>query len=501
MSASLEEQIDDLRLEAEAVLLEMSLMLWRSHEYGDPVDIRSVLRGHERLTSADSVRLVRRAIGTCENARDLRALEYLLSLVAGLFVGDRTARLYDRLENGEMKARVRLDGRSVPFRALSGLIANEPDPGQRRQIHALALDVTRKLNPQRAELWRLEHALPREVGYGYTSLSEMHRHVRLRDVAVLARQALDRTEKLYLRLLDEQSRALLGFGADRLRRSDVPRLMRNTSVEDYFPARRLVPTAERTVRGMGFDVRRMDNLRIFAEDRPNKAPRACCCPLKVPGDVRLTVRPIGGGGDYETLLHELGHGLHFAMTRTDRFEFQHLGGGAVTETYAFLLEHLIENRSWLRSFTRMPEREVVSYLRFRAFAKLYRMRRYAAKILYEIHFHKGGKKPRDAYRRLLSRAYGFDLTRHDAVSYLADIDPTFYAADYFRAWMLEAMLVEQLERRFGTAWFERKGAGRLLARLWATGNEMTADDLLARLGKRRLSLTPWMGRVRLLLRA
>ena len=506
MDATLMEQIADLRLEAEALLLELSVMAWRGHEYGEPVNFRSVLRGHERLSSPATIRLVRRAAARCDDPVERRALEYFLSFLVDLYVGQQTAGHRDCLLNAEMRARVRLDARSVPYRALSAIIANEPDRLRRRRIHSLAMGVVQRFNPQYTRLWRLEHALPREIGLSYARLSETHRHVRLRDMATLAHQVLDRTEKIYGWLLDEQSRALLGYGADRLRRPDMLRLMKNVAVERHFPAERLVATAERSARGLGFDLRRrMGNLRIFANDRPNKAPRAMCCPLKVPGDVRISVRPVGGVKDYDTLLHELGHGLHFAMTRTDRFEFQHLGGGAVTETYAFLFEHLVENRHWLAAppygppHGGLPGRAITPFLRFRAFAKLYAMRRYAAKILYEVHFHSGRKRPREAYRRLLSRAYGFSLTREDAMTYLSDIDPTFYAADYFRAWLLEAIMAERLEQRFGPRWFERKAAGKFLACLWASGSQMTGDELLARVGARRFTITPWLNRVRALL--
>jgi hypothetical protein len=499
MRDSLRNEIADLRLEAEAVLLEMSIVAWRGHEYGEPVDFRSVLRGHKRLTSAETVWLVKRAIAACDDPTERRALEYLLMFVVSLFVEGRTASLHDRILNATARARVRLDGRSVPYRSLSALIANEPNRARRRRIHSLSIGVVRSLNPQYAQLLRLEHAVPREIGYSYLRMSETHRHVRLRDVAALARQVLDRTEIPYRRLLDEQCRTQLGYGADRLRRSDMPRLLKNVAVERYFPAERLVATGERTARSLGFDLRRMGNLRIFAEERPKKAPRAICCPLKVPADVRLSVRPMGGINDYKTLFHEMGHGLHFALTTVKQFEFQHLGGGALTETYAFLLGHLMENRKWLAAYGRLPECEIAPLLRFSAFSRIYLMRRYGAKILYEIHLHAGRKNPRDAYRRLLSRAYGIPLTDEDVTAYLSDVDPTFYAADYFRAWLLEALLAEHLEERFGPRWFECKSAGRFLAQLWASGNQMTADDLLARLGARRYDVSPWLRRVRALL--
>lgn len=499
MAIDLMDRVADMRLEAEALLLEMTVMYWRSHEYGEPVNFKQVMKGHERLASADTVRMLKRAVGRCGDPEEKRALGYFLNFAIGLFIEEKTAAESDRLTNAIMRAKVRLAGKSVPYRALASILSNEPGRARRRTIHSLAMGVVRRLNPQYANLWKIQQRLPRELGYSYVRMSEAERQVNLRKTAGLARDVLKKTKSLYTRLLDEQSRAILGYGADGVRRADIAHLLKNASVDKYFPAKELVATAKRTASGLGFDLDRMPNLRIFDADRPNKAPRAMCCSPKTPGDVRISVRPIGGASDYETLLHELGHGLHFAMSRTDRFEYQQLGGAVVTETYAFLLEHLMDSREWLAGHSAMLDEEVRAFLRYRAFLKLYWMRRYAAKILYEIHFHSGRKKPREAYRRLLSDAYCFPLSQEDSAAYLSDIDSTFYSADYFRAWMLEAALAETLETRHGPKWFTRKGAGKFLAGLWESGNRMMGADMLAVLGKRDYSVATWLRRVRVLL--
>ena len=62
------------------------------------------------------------------------------------------------------------------------------------------------------------------------------------------------------------------------------------------------------------------------------------------------IAPTGGRDDYGALFHEGGHAEHYANTDPGlAFEFRHLGDNSVTESFAFLLEHLIEDRDWLRS--------------------------------------------------------------------------------------------------------------------------------------------------------
>ena len=52
---------------------------------------------------------------------------------------------------------------------------------------------------------------------------------------------------------------------------------------------------------------------------------------------------VGGREDYAALFHEGGHAEHYANVDAELpFEFRHLGDNSVTESYAFLLEHLTE---------------------------------------------------------------------------------------------------------------------------------------------------------------
>jgi len=75
-----------------------------------------------------------------------------------------------------------------------------------------------------------------------------------------------------------------------------------------------------------------------------------------------------------------------------------------------------------------------------------------------------------------------------SADFLADVDPGFYAQSYLRSWAFEAQLSLFLRDEFGTAWFARREAGSLLRELWAEGQRLTADELLAELDGSRLEL-------------
>ena len=114
------------------------------------------------------------------------------------------------------------------------------------------------------------------------------------------------------------------------------------------PAYRLIESFAETMAGLGTDVSAQPGVTFDIGSRPNKAPRAFCAPVRVPGEVYLVVAPVGGWDDYVTLFHEGGHTEHSAHVDAGLpFEFRCLGDNSVTETYAFVIQHLVEDPEWL----------------------------------------------------------------------------------------------------------------------------------------------------------
>ena len=162
--------------------------------------------------------------------------------------------------------------------------------------------------------------------------------------------------------------------------------------------------------------------------------------MRVPDRVVLVILPQGGPEDYQALFHEAGHTEHFAHTSRDLpAEHRLLGDNGVTEGYAFLLEHLVSDRRWLGS--RLDFGPIEEYVRFSALTKLFFVRRYAAKLAYEIELHTGAALDTlpGRYSALLSQAVGVPYPTSD---YLEDVDGGFYCTSYLRAWAFETQLRE-----------------------------------------------------------
>lgn len=485
--------IDDMRLEAEALILEQGLRSWENRVYGDPVDIAQTYEGHGRLFSPEAVAAVTRAIGAAAEPRERKGLRYLRRHLLSEYIGKAVAPLDDRIRNTESGAETDVDGAKVPYPQLAVLLATEPDYAKRQRISDAALPVLKTIETDQVDKEKKSRALACALGFeSYSALSEELRSFSLDALARDCEAILEKTEPAYTAFLGEVTRDFMGLPPEKFRRCDVARLFQLDRYGKYFPAAELMPAVSSTLEGMGIDLKGQRNILIHDAPLPKKNPRAACFALKVPADVRLTVKPTGGVPDYETLLHEMGHAQHFANTRTDRFEFAQLGDNTVTEAYAFLFEELMDDPGWVKEHTSLPPAELEAYLKFRRFSRIYFARRYAAKILYERELHSGTPDPKAIYRKMLSRAYGFPLDGNDAARYLSDVDDYYYAADYLRAWFLKAQLEAALRSKFGERWFSDPGAGALLKSLWAYGQELNGGELARHLGYAGLSPEPFI---------
>ena len=145
------------------------------------------------------------------------------------------------------------------------------------------------------------------------------------------------------------------------------------------------------------------------------------------------------------------------------------------------------NPAWLRA--RLGIEDATAIAEQARAAKLIYLRRYAAKLGYELELH--DEPPaldplREVYARRLSGALHVDWP---GGSWLSDVDAFFYAACYIRAWALETHVRRVLGERFGEQWFDEREAGDFLKGLWKDGQRLSADELLGELTGEQLDFS------------
>jgi len=451
----------------------------------DEYEIERIYDRHRELFTRASLDALREhAARAPDGSEEHRRHGMLVDFAVEGYIGEATKDLEAELARREASLTLELgDGTRLGFREAATALANEPDADRRAQIEAARLELLeRELRGLYGELIERQHACARELGWN--SYREMCSDCKALDLDALHAQTQSfsvRTRRLYPATVEPELERSLGFGLANLRRSDLPRFFRAQEQDTAFPVEQLLASFEETMSGLGIDVRNQEGVVLDLEPRPKKSPRAFCAPVQTPGEVYLMLTPVGGREDFSVFFHEAGHTEHAAhVDPALPFEFRYLGDNAVTEAYAFLLQHLTENAEWLRRRLGIGDSEqLIAYARAQ---RLMYLRRYCAKLAYELELH--GPQARaapalaDRYGELLGEAVQIEWPKQ---TFLEDVDPGFYCACYLRAWTLETHLRAHLRERFGPAWFEEPEAGTVLRNLWREGQRLTPEELLAEL--------------------
>jgi hypothetical protein len=444
------------------------------------LEIEPIYDGYADLFARADVERLKELARGATGDDDKRRLRYLLQFAFDGLLGLETRSESAELAGLEASLEVDPGDGAVPYRAVPIEQANEPNPDRRAALEEARNTVLmERLNPLHRAALERSHELCR--AFGWPSYAAAYAELRGIDLEALARQTgsfLEATEDAYAAIVDPQLRRTGMPPLGELRRSDLPRFFRAADLDPEFPAHLLVASFADTLAGLGIDLGRQTNVHLDAESRRTKSSRAFCSTPRVPDEIYLVIAPAGGRDDYGALFHEGGHVEHYANSDPGlAFEFRHLGDNSVTESFAFLVEHLIEDHDWLRHQLGVedPERAAAHT---RAF-KLVLVRRYAAKLAYELELH--GASPPLAempgrYAELLTGALRVTWPR---ASWLADVDGGFYAACYLRAWTLETRWRAALRERFGPSWFASSEAGVWLRSLWSHGQRLDAAELLS----------------------
>jgi Peptidase family M3 len=438
------------------------------------------------------------------------ALELSLEEFAG-HSGDRSARMIlewqvethaarlvapseEREIAWEATAMVKLpDGSVVPYQRAGIEIANSTDRAERQVLDAARADLVEKeLVPIRRDRLLQEKEFVESLSIpgvrGYIPTFEALSGIDLTALAAECRAFLRETDDMWADWLPSAVKRSLKVPVGELTRADALALFRAREFDRFFPADEMEPAVRRQVREMGIDPDASGRVIFDVGEREGKRARAFCAPVRVPEEVYLVLRPHGGQTDWSTLLHELGHALHFAYTRAEYpFEFRWVGDNSVTESYAMLFDHLMQTPGWLTRYSGLGRSDIGQYLRTAALEELHYLRRYCAKLLYEVELY-GDRVPwsalPDLYVETLSAATTFRYRRADA---FIDVDPRFYAARYLRAWQLGAVLADALVERFDEDWYRNPGAGPwIVGELFAEGQRELATELSQRVAGRGL---------------
>jgi hypothetical protein len=485
-------ELDTYREQADRFIAELDEEFYL-HYAGlkETFDLTPIYERHRNLTDKNVVDSIGLSVNGGSRVREL------WRFACEGFFGELTREQAERAAMLEAELKITVDAEEIPYRMGRPAMANERDRAKRERIDERLNEVLdERINPVHLEAAAAVRDAVRDLGFD--SYLELYRKAlpsaALDDLVPQCRALLDSTERLYEDAADRLFRSRVGVSLTEARRWDVARLFRAPNWDEMFVADRMVPALEATLSDLGIDLKSQGNVHLDLEERPSKSPRAFCAPIEVPERVMLVIQPMGGADDYRALFHEAGHTEHYAHTSPSlAMEEKRLGDNAVTEGWAMLLQHLTDDVDWLTrrlDFARPNE-----YAAEGATGLLYMVRRYAAKIIYEVEFH-AAEDPttmRDRYVELLGDALKIEPAGEN---YLSDIDSGFYVSSYLRAWAFEAQLRVYLREKYGSRWFATRDAGSLVRELWSEGQRLSAEEMLREVTGSALEMESVADRVR-----
>ncbi len=424
-----------------------------------------------------------------------RRAQYLLEALAINYEMNKVKTSEEKIQEIEAQSKVKLpDGREVNYRYAQVVLMNEPNRQNRKFIEEERKKVQLTINPVLEDAFHKKFQARKELGYdNYRELTEELSGINLVKLRDEMQNILESTEEVYADALSRALKDKLDITLDIAEKHDMAYFMRGKEFDKLFKKEELVNSAKKTLLAMGINLDELKNIRLDIEPREKKSPRAFCSPVVVPDEIYLCVMPKGGHQDYSSFLHELGHSLHFGFASKNLPpEYRLLGDNSVTEGFAFTLEYFMLNPDWLKWALNIESTE---YLRYAWLCEAYMLRRYCAKIDYEVELFadENLEAKSKIYRKKLESACKVKYPEH---LYLIDVDPNFYCARYLRAWIFEALLEEYLKTKFGKMWFTSPECGKFFIELWGNGQRYTADELAKNLGYDKLDPTPLIDRAK-----
>ncbi len=490
--------LDELRAKGEAFLQDVSREYYSSHAgLKAAAELQPIYERHRDAFGDESLELALGLLGqSAPGSDEHRSGRMLVEWLIESRVGRELAPLEEREIAWEGSAMIPLaDGGAEPYRRASITIANTRDAKERRALDDARAELVKcGLAPMRQERLAREKELVEKmtVAPNYLDTFDALAGISVRGLRDECQAFLRDTQPMWDDVLPEFLKRGLGITPSEATRADATALLRVPEFDQAFPALEMEARVKGQVVEMGTSPDANGRVRYDTGEREGKRARAFCAPVAIPDEVYLVLRPHGGQNDWQTLLHELGHALHFAnIDSALPFEYRWLGDNSITEGYAMLFDHRMKDRGWLGRYTQLGKSDMPRYLRAAGFEELQFLRRYCAKLIYEVELY-GGAVPWSAlpelYVATLTSATGFKYQSADA---FVDVDPHFYSARYLRAWQLQALLAETLVERFNEDWWRNPRAGPwIVQELFSQGQRELAEEQAQRVAKKSLSFAP-----------
>lgn len=413
------------------------------------------------------------------------AIQRLLAFARAGQLALRTLELTGEIADYETQATFTWNEHPLTINQAQSLIAQEANPGRRRELQARRADLVEQIQDLRLERVAKLQQGAQALGYdNYLLLQQLAQPCEFEKLLTAAAHFLTKTESAFVNQLRPLLARFADASLDEASPADLSFAQRLSRFAPYFAGERWREIYADLFAGLGFKVAQQSQVEIDDVPRSGKQSRSCCTPVQVPEEVKLVLNPeaalSGGHLFYQNLLQTAGQTQLYAWTsRESLYEFRVPGDPALAEAWGTLFRNLLMDASFLAVTFAFPESG--EFRHALAVFRLLQVRRAAALLQYETELYadKLGLQAGARFAELLT-----DATRlhHSEAEHLRAVEPAFRSAACLRAWAFEAQLREFLKTRYGLRWWTSRQAGDLVIDLWNTGHRYPVEELAVQVG-------------------
>lgn len=450
---------------------------------------------HQFLLAPGVLPAIQRRLAAA-NWEERRRLTALFNWVGCQRIEAQLAPLEDELYSWESIQTISLDDREIPLQRVSATIMRTDQRSNRLAWESVRDRRSEEATALRLDILHREREAVDQLGLGsYIESWERLTGLNLRGIKQHAQDLLNHTDSAYRQMFQHEVNDRIALKNEPATRADAQWLIGMRWLAQPFAINPVLTGLRRDLEKMRLPLPYDGTVRIDLDRRRFKRVQSFCSGLQIPGNVVAVIFPVGGWTDVRSLLHEIGHTLHFSYTSPDlEWEERNLGDTSVTDSFAHLFESLTLDRAWIESVTGISDTARDEYMSLARFLQLYRIRQQAAQFLWEMELatseNPGNLAPR--YEEILSETTGF---RYHPVTYIEDTTRGFSTAQRLRGRMLSAVMLDSLKERFGSDWFHNPAAGKFLGEILSAGQRDDAGQLAQQLGDQRLTPEPLLRQI------
>jgi hypothetical protein len=446
-------KLDALEAEAAVVVRTVDEALWQHWTAGAPLDLSTVTKGHDALFTTGSLALLRR--GRELRPADATRLDNLSHWLAGEVLARAVAPESEAIANLEATTTFTLDGKELSFRDLSKLLVSEKSAVKRHAMWTASLAAALRLD---AAIARRDEKLKETLAsLGFPGPLEFAAATRELDLDALGKEAdgvLAATDETWKATLQSLSDAELKLPRTALTRGDLPRLLKvPAGLDAEFPKSKIASRALQTLGTLKVYGKPGLTLDLAEAAKKNPLPLTVAPTL---GDVRVSVRPLGGLRDQQAVLAELGAALELARltpgadkTRPASFAVDRLQNPVAALRASELFSTLLTEDAWLQDNDVNQREAVISSAKA---LHLFSLRRAAGIVLatLETRALTDDAEARAKFVGVMSRALGLTLSPEEGARWRLETDDFLRSATQLTA-MQQA---EQWKMKMGGAWWK-----------------------------------------------